>query len=200
VIQFVKICGVTTEDAMEAAVSAGADAIGFVFHAPSSRNITPRRAAALARALPRGVVCVAVTLHPDQELVDQVLESMTPDVWQSDAADFASLRIPAAIERWPVLRQWTASPMRPRRVLFESFASGRGERANWSAASVMACTGELILGGGLDANNVGRAIAAVRPFGVDVSSGVERTPGVKDPLKIREFIVAARIGGQAMRA
>ncbi len=199
-IQFVKICGVTTEDIVEAAVVAGADAIGFVFHAPSPRDIAPQRAAALARALPRGVLCVAVTLRPEQELVDRVLEALTPDVWQSDAADFASLRIPETIERWPVLRQWTPGPRRSGRILFESKASGSGGRADWSAASVMARTSELILGGGLDANNVGCAVAAVRPFGVDVSSGVERAPGVKDARRIREFIVAARMGRQAASA
>jgi phosphoribosylanthranilate isomerase len=199
-IQFVKICGVTTTAALDAAVSAGADAIGFVFHAESPRNMSPRRAAALARGLPRGVLCVAVTLQPKQELVDRILEEMTPDVWQSDAADFSSIRIPASIERWPVLRQWTAGSKRPGRVLFESPSSGSGGRADWSAASVMARTSELILGGGLDANNVGRAIAAVRPFGVDVSSGVERAPGVKDAQRIREFVVAARMGQQAASA
>jgi phosphoribosylanthranilate isomerase len=199
-IQFVKICGVTTAAALDAAVSAGADAIGFVFHAESPRNMSPRRAAALARGLPRGVLCVAVTLQPKQELVDRILEEMTPDVWQSDAADFSSIRIPASIERWPVVRQWTAGSKRPGRVLFESPSSGSGGRADWSAASVMARTSELILGGGLDANNVGRAIAAVRPFGVDVSSGVERAPGVKDAQRIREFVVAARMGQQAASA
>lgn len=195
-----KICGVTTEVAMDAAVSAGADAIGFVFHPGSPRNISPRRAAALARELPAGVLCVAVTLKPKQELVDRILEALTPDVWQSDAADFASMRIPASIERWPVLRQWTAGSQRPGRVLFESPSSGSGRRADWSAASVMARNTELILCGGLDANNVGDAIAAVRPFGVDVSTGVERAPGIKDAQRIREFVIAARMGRQAASA
>jgi phosphoribosylanthranilate isomerase len=197
---FVKICGVTTGDALEAAVSAGADAIGFVFHDLSPRGIAPQRAAALARALPAGVASVAVTLHPSQELVDRVLEAMRPDAWQTDAGDFETLRLPAAIERWPVIREWTAASPATRRVLFEGPASGSGRRADWSAASLMARTGELILGGGLDAHNVGRAIAAVRPFGVDVSSGVECAPGVKDARRIREFIVAARLARQAMPA
>lgn len=197
---FVKICGVTTEEAVEAAVAAGADAVGFVFHARSPRDIAPRRAAALARGLPRGVLCVAVTLHPTQSVVDRVLDAITPDAWQSDAADFAALRIPATIEHWPVLRRMTSPPEGSRRILFESPASGSGARANWSVASVMARTSELILGGGLDAISVGRAIATVRPFGVDVSSGVESAPGIKDARQIREFIVAARIVRQAIPA
>jgi phosphoribosylanthranilate isomerase len=197
---FIKICGVTTEEAVEAAVAAGADAIGFVFHAPSPRSIAPRQAALLARNLSQGVLCVAVTQRPGQGLIDQVLDSMTPDVWQSDAADFDSVRIPGSIECWPVLRRLAPAPRGTRRVLFESPASGSGGRADWSVASVIARTSELILGGGLDAANVGHAIAAVRPFGVDVSSGVERAPGVKDARRIREFIVAARVARQAIPA
>ena len=88
-----------------------------------------------------------------------------------------------------------------RRVLLRRLRArcGRGARL-LPAASVLARTSELILGGGLDRMNIGRAIAAVRPFGVDVSSGVESAPGVKDARRIREFIVRARIGSQAIRA
>lgn len=197
---FVKICGVSTEEAVAAAVAAGADAIGFVFHATSPRDIEPQRAALLARNLPRGVQCVAVTQHPSQELVDRILDAMEPDVWQSDARDFDFVRIPALIERWPVLRERSVAPPGTRRLLFESPVSGSGERADWTAASVLARTSELILGGGLDRMTIGRAIAMVRPFGVDVSSGVESAPGVKDVRRIREFIVRARIGSQAIRA
>ncbi len=199
-IPFVKICGVMTAEAVEAAAAAGADAIGFVFHAGSPRAVAPRRAAGLARQLPPDMLCVAVTSHPEQDLVDRILEAMQPDVWQSDAADFGSLRIPATIERWPVLRQFAAPPQGTRRILFDSPVSGSAQIADWSAASAMARTSELILGGGLNAMNVGRAISAVRPFGVDVSSGVERAPGVKDPRRIREFIVAARGADQAVPA
>lgn len=199
-IPFIKICGVMTAAAVEAAAVAGADAIGFVFHAGSPRDIAPREAAALARRLPPDMLCVAVTSHPDQDLVDRILEAMQPDAWQSDAADFGSLRIPAPIERWPVLRQFAAPPQGMRRILFDSPVSGSARFADWSAASVMARTRELILAGGLDASNVGRAIGAVRPFGVDVSSGVERAPGVKDSRRIREFIVAARTAEQALSA
>jgi phosphoribosylanthranilate isomerase len=197
---FIKICGVTDPAAIEAAVTAGADAIGFVFHASSPRNITPQRAAELKRRLPKSVLCVAVTLQPEQPLVDQVLDVLEPDVWQSDAADFESLRIPQRIERWPVLRRHVAVPPRSRRILFEALASGSSMRADWPAASVMARTRELILGGGLHSENVGRAIATVRPFGIDVSSGVESAPGIKDPRRIREFVFAARIVPQAITA
>jgi phosphoribosylanthranilate isomerase len=129
--------------------------------------------------------------------VDRILDELEPDVWQTDARDFDSVRIPAVIERWPVLRERSQAPAGSRRVLFEAPSSGSGERADWAAAAVLARTSELILGGGLDRMTVGRAIATVRPFGVDVSSGVETAPGVKDVRRIREFIVRARIGSQA---
>lgn len=188
----VKICGLMSEEAVEAAVSAGADAVGFVFHGPSPRNVMPARAAALSRRLPRGVASVAVTLHPRQADVDRVLAEFRPDVWQSDAADFDALRLPGGIECWRVLRSAEAVAPGPGRVLFDAAESGAGHRANWTAAAAMARHKALILGGGLDAENVGAAIATVRPAGVDVSSGVERAPGVKDPSRIRAFIRAAR--------
>lgn len=188
----VKICGVTTEEAINAAIAAGADALGFVFHGPSPRSIEPVRAAALAAALPPSILRVAVTLHPSQALVDRVLAEFEPDVWQSDADDFTGLVLPPTIVRWPVWRSGNTSSAPPPRLLFEAAVSGAGTKADWSAATALARRCGLILGGGLDAANVGAAIAAVRPYGVDVSSGVERAPGSKDPALIRAFIEAAR--------
>ena len=197
----VKICGVTTDEAINAAVAAGADAIGFVFHGPSPRSIVPLRAAALTSSLPSGVLRVAVTLHPSQALVDRVLAEFEPDVWQSDAADFEVLLLPATIARWPVWRSGSLPPETPPpRLLYEAVASGAGVQADWTAAASLARRCGLILGGGLDAANVGAAIATVRPYGVDVSSGVEREPGVKDPAMIRGFIEAARAAGRRMTA
>lgn len=190
---FVKICGVTTPDVLEAAVAAGADAIGFVFHGPSPRNLEPRVAARLARRLPRNVQSVAVTLHPRQIDVDRVLEAFVPDAWQSDAGDLDALGLPAGIERWPVLRRPRAAvDALPPRVVLDAAESGRGLRADWRLAATLARRCELVLAGGLDVANVGAAIAAVRPFGVDVASGVECAPGVKDAARIRDFIAAAR--------
>ena len=189
----VKICGVTTQEGIDAAVESGADAIGFVFHAPSPRHLEPARAAALAALLPAQLLRVAVTLHPSQALADAVLAGFEPDVWQTDASDLANLRLPPHIQRWPVWRSGGALPQAmPPRMLYEAPASGAGSRADWEMAAALARDSELILGGGLDAHNVASAIALVRPFGVDVSSGVERTPGIKDPALIREFIAAAR--------
>jgi phosphoribosylanthranilate isomerase len=189
----VKICGLTDEAAVEAAVAAGADAVGFVFHEASPRNVSPRRARELAGAVPAGVRRVAVTLHPARELVAKVLAEFLPDVWQTDAGDFAALRLPESVERWPVLRAGSALPEPlPGRFLFEGARSGRGEVADWSQAASLARMGELILGGGLEPGNVAEAVRRVRPFGVDVSSGVDSAPGRKDPARIRDFVAAAR--------
>ncbi|MBM2853345.1 MAG: hypothetical protein HW417_273 [Steroidobacteraceae bacterium] len=198
----IKICGQTGEDGITAAVEAGADAIGFVFHAPSLRNIEPVRAAILASAfMPANVLRVAVTLHPSRALVDEVLAEFTPDVWQTDAADFDSLQLPATIARWPVWRSGSTLPVEPPSLLlFEAVSSGAGIQADWTMAASLARRCGLILGGGLLAENVGAAIAMVRPYGVDVSSGVEREPGVKDPVLIRRFIDAARAAERRLTA
>jgi phosphoribosylanthranilate isomerase len=189
----VKICGLTTPQAIDVAVAAGADAVGFVFHGSSPRNVAPARAAVLAARVPKRVRRVAVTLHPSQTLVDGVLAAFTPDVWQSDAADFDVIRLPARIERWPVLREGGPLPaVVPARFLFEGARSGAGVPVDWAVAAGLARQGELVLGGGLDAGNVGAAIIAVLPYGVDVSSGVESAPGVKDPVRIEAFVNAAK--------
>jgi phosphoribosylanthranilate isomerase len=190
---WVKICGLTSVDAVTAAAEAGADAVGFVFHAASPRNVTPATAAVLARAVPAGVLRVAVTRHPTQAEVDAIVASFRPDALQTDAGDFESLALPTALVRLPVLRTGMALPARlPGRCLYESADSGRGTTADWRAAGALARRTELVLAGGLSAANVAAAIAAVQPFGVDVSSGVESAPGRKDPSRIREFIAAAR--------
>jgi phosphoribosylanthranilate isomerase len=189
----VKICGIMTAEALDAAVAAGADAVGFVFHGPSPRNLAPAEAALLAERAPPGVKKVAVTLHPDQHLVDEVVTAVGPQVWQTDAVDFDALRLPMSIERWPVIRATSIPSYElPARLLFEGPRSGAGAIADWLVATALARRTELILGGGLTPGNVAAAISAVRPFGVDVSSGVESAPGRKDPARIREFVAAAR--------
>ena len=189
----VKICGLTTHDALQEAVAAGADAVGFVFHAGSPRNLSPAAAADLAGRVPRGVKTVAVTLHPSQSLVDEVLAAFRPDVWQTDAQDFDRIAVPTDLERWPVFRDGAALPaVLPPRLLFEGARSGAGEVADWTQAAALAARADLVLGGGLTPGNVAQAVARVRPFGVDVSSGVESAPGHKDPDRIRSFISAAR--------
>ena len=190
---WIKICGLRTASDIEAAARAGADAVGFVFHEGSPRNLALAAARELQDAVPAGVERVAVFLHPSQALVDAVLEAVAPDWIQTDAADLDTLRLPSGQRVLPVLRGGpvTHSP-RLVRCLFESAHSGAGEQADWSAAALLARATQLVLAGGLHPANVAQAVREVRPFGVDVSSGVERERGVKDPRLIREFIRAAR--------
>jgi phosphoribosylanthranilate isomerase len=189
---WVKVCGMTSELAVRTAVAAGVDAVGFVF-APSRRQVSAQQALQLAASVPTHVQRVAVMLHPAQALVDEVLSVFKPDVLQTDWEDLAGLRLPGELMVMPVLRAGRELPvMLPKRFLFEGPVSGTGETADWNQAAAMASRGELILAGGLNPANVAAAIKAVRPFGVDVSSGVEASPGVKDPQKIIEFITAAR--------
>lgn len=190
---WIKICGMTTPAMLEAAAAAGADAAGFVFHAASPRNVDPRSARELRDALPAGLECVAVFLHPSQALVDSVSEAMSPDWFQMDTADVERLRLPGGARILHVLRRGAALPSTlPQRCLAEGAVSGAGERADWALAARLARTTQLVLAGGLDARNVAEAVRTVRPFGVDVSSGVESSRGVKDAARIREFVKAAR--------
>jgi phosphoribosylanthranilate isomerase len=189
---WIKICGLTTAAAVSAALEMRVDALGFVF-AESPRRLTPEFAARLARPARGQARCVAVTRHPVQAEIEEILAVFAPDVLQGDLAELASLRLPAHLERLPVLRAMNTAPAAlPGRILFESAVSGAGIRADWDAAGVLARGCELVLAGGLDSANVGVAISAVRPFGVDVSSGVEERPGVKSPAAIAEFVRAAR--------
>jgi len=190
---FVKICGVTDRAALDAAVDAGADAVGFVF-AESVREIEPARARELCRDLPAGVLRVAVMRHPTPEQFKAVIDEFAPDWVQTDAGDLAGLKLPAAIGALPVYRDGDAIAVDslPGRLLFEGRVSGSGETADWEEAGRLAARTEVILAGGLSDANVGAAIAAVRPFGVDVSSGVEIARGRKDPRRIREFVARIR--------
>jgi len=190
---WIKICGLTSQAAVRAAVDAGVDAVGFVFHAGSPRNLTPARAAALARAVPPGITRVAVTQHPPQALVDAIATDFAPGLLQTDVADLGSLSLPPGLAWLPVLRSGEGLPATlPVRCLYESATSGAGRTADWREACELASRTELILGGGLRPENVAAAIGAVRPFGVDVSSGVESAPGTKDVARIHAFVAAAR--------
>jgi phosphoribosylanthranilate isomerase len=188
---FVKICGINSSAAAEAAVAAGADALGFVF-APSAREVTPERARELCAEVPRAVKRVAVLRHPEPDLWRRVLEVFAPDWLQTDAEDFAGIDLPQLCAALPVYRNGIVPAAAPPRLLFEGTVSGSGRTADWDEARALAERTELILAGGLDAGNVGEAIRRVRPWGVDVSSGVERRRGEKDPQKIKEFVARVR--------
>ena len=190
---FIKICGMTTPVAIETALACEVDAVGFVF-AASVRKVTVERANELAAPARRRVACVAVTRHPTRELIEQILRDFRPDILQTDIEDLASLKLPQTLSVLPVMRPGSVSACAlPGRVLFEGPMSGTGQTTDWEVAADLARGCQLILAGGLNPMNVGIAIRQVRPFGVDVSSGVEDQPGIKSADKIEKFVTAARM-------
>ena len=203
---WIKICGMTSERAVATAIDQAIDAIGFVF-APSVRRLEPARALRLAEPARGRLLCVAVTLHPEQSLVDQIVREFAPDVLQTDWADLAGLRLPPGLAVLPVLRSVTGTgavpaalprPLPPR-ILFEGPRSGAGHASDWEQAAQLSTATQLVLAGGLSPANVRMAIDTVRPFGVDVSSGVESAPGQKDPGRMVEFVQAARAATAGMQ-
>jgi phosphoribosylanthranilate isomerase len=190
---FVKICGLNSPEAVEAAVEAGADALGFVY-AESPRQVTPEQAKALCAAVPAHVTRVAVMRHPHKADWERVLEVFEPNWLQTDAEDLRWIKLPPSTVAVPVYRDSNAPADSdlPDRIVFEGTQSGSGRVADWDEASGLARVAEVILAGGLTADNVEDAVRFVRPWGVDVSSGVERSRGEKDPAKIREFVARVR--------
>jgi phosphoribosylanthranilate isomerase len=128
------------------------------------------------------------------ELWQRVLEIFEPNWLQTDAEDFAAIKLPKSCTALPVYRNGTtpADSDLPDRLLFEGNVSGSGRLADWDEAYGLARVTEVVLAGGLTADNVAAALTVVRPWGVDVSSGVERERGEKDPAKIKEFVARVR--------
>ncbi len=193
----VKICGLTESGQVTAAVEAGADAIGFVF-AKSIREISPQQALSLSASIPAHIRRVAVMRHPEEALWRNVFALFRPDVIQTDIADLDTIDVPSSMESWPVYREGGVLPAGDSTYIYEGQKSGLGETVDWSRAARLAQSGNMILAGGLSAINVAEAITIVQPFGVDVSSAVESTPGKKDPNLILEFINAARAAEKSL--
>ena len=189
----VKVCGLTTSDDVAAAIKAGADAVGFVF-AASPRRVTPGHAAAISKDVPASVLKVAVMLHPTDEEWQAVASQFSPDVLQTDAADYAALDVTTAVRRWPVFRQGKNEPADPApdEYVCEGPKSGQGETVDWARAATFARTHRMILAGGLGPDNVADAVRAVRPWGVDASSSLESAPGRKDAGKVAAYVAAAK--------
>lgn len=196
---FVKICGITAEDDALLAVALGADAIGFIF-APSKRQVRPAQAAEIARRLPAEILTVGVFRDESKERVVEIINTTGLRAAQLHGHESAEdcrwirERVAATIRAFPA-----GSPDLARFadfgadvLLLDSPTPGSGEVFDWTLADSRPQNQRTLLAGGLDPNNVAEAIRRVRPWGVDVASGVEREPGRKDPSKLRAFIVAAR--------
>ena len=192
---FIKICGLTTSEAVEAALEAGTNAVGFVF-AESPRRVSVEKPSELFRQIPPGIFRVAVMHHPTRNEWLEVQQNFQPDWLQTDVADFSDLDISPKVRRVPVYRDTRdldlVAAAHEDLVLFEAAVSGRGHQADWNRARMLAETTRLLLAGGLDPENVGAAIEQVQPWGVDVRSGVESSRGHKDPERIGAFINAVR--------
>ncbi|HUF14940.1 MAG TPA: phosphoribosylanthranilate isomerase [Acidimicrobiia bacterium] len=178
----------TDRKTAQVCVEAGVKALGFVF-ADSPRRLSAAQAESISASLPPGVLRVAVFRRPSQEEVANALEGFTPDLVQADHEAVLSLR---GVSTLPVYREHDHSAPGGGRFLFEGPVSGVGRGVDLARAEEMARLGEMVLAGGLRPDNVGRAITRVRPFGVDVSSGVESSPGEKSPELIRAFVAAVR--------
>lgn len=183
---WLKVCGLTAAASVDVALAEKVDAIGFVF-AKSPRQIEPAAARELKRRVEGRATVIAVMRHPTQAQVDEVLNTLAPDYLQTDAGDLVELDVPATVSTLPVFRGGDVEAHPPARLLYEGAVSGAGELSDWNEARTLATRTELILAGGLNPANVTAAIAAVQPFGVDVSSGVEARRGDKDPELIRRF-------------
>ena len=198
----IKMCGLTRIEDVEAALDAGTDAIGLVFYPPSPRYVDLATAAMLARAVPPFVTIVGLFVNADAATVNATLAAVPLHVLQfhgdEDEAYCRQFDRPylkaARVRPGMDLVQYAAGFPSAQAILLDAFVDGYGGGGkvfDWSV--IPANLSKLIvLSGGLDAGNVGEAIARVRPAAVDVSSGIERAKGIKDAEKMRAFAAAVR--------
>ena len=207
----IKICGLSTPDTLDAALDAGADMVGFVFFAPSPRSLSPGAARALAERVERRAKKVALTVDADDTLLDAIVTALAPDMLQLHGTETVD-RVAAIRSRFglPVMKAiGVAAPSDlvraadyegvADRILFDAkpprdavLPGGNGRAFDWTILCGLGAASPWMLSGGLDAGNIAEALRITGATHVDVSSGVESAPGVKDPRRIRDFIAAAR--------
>ena len=207
----IKICGLKTPETLEAAIAAGADWVGFVFFAKSPRNVLLDEAKVLGQIVGSRAKKVALSVDADDTALADIEKALTPDLHQlhghetpehvaairarfgrpvikavgiAEAADLEAARAYETAADWLLL---DAKP--PKNA---ALPGGNGLPFDWQLLAGLDLQKPFMVSGGLDPSNVGEAIAISHPAGVDVSSGVEAAPGIKDPAKIRAFIEAAR--------
>jgi phosphoribosylanthranilate isomerase len=204
---FVKICGITNEDDALLAVALGADALGFVF-APSRRQVNMETVRDIVKRVPREVLTIGVFRNDTPAHVVDVVARTGLHAAQLHGAEprsevqWVRERVRFVIQAFtagdPALAAAANSPADV--ILVDSPDPGSGRVFDWRLAEGAPSGVRILLAGGLTPHNVGEAIRLVRPWGVDVASGVEVAPGSKDPRKLRRFIEAARAAGAELNA
>jgi len=199
----IKICGLKTQESVETALNSGADMLGFVFAKGSPRYISPEEAKQLIELIPDGIDTVAVMLHPKQSEVDRVLNHMKVNYLQTDVNDFDSFDLKGGTHPLRVYRDnetFDPNIMEDKPfALFEGPVSGTGNLVNQERAKIACDSRKVLLAGGLNIDNIQNVLTHVRPFGVDVSSGVEIERGIKSEQKIIEFIRIVRAFDKEMK-
>jgi len=199
---FVKICGITNTEDAHHAVRCGADALGFIFFEESPRFISHRRAAEIVRGLPEHISKIGVFVNADLRFVRDIVKHVNLSAVQllgnegpDDLVNFDT----SVIKVFRVGRDYDVEVMKNYIVdaflldaMQEGAFGGTGKTFDWNIAVKAKEYGRIILSGGLTPENVEDAVRFVRPYGVDVSSGVEAKPGKKDPAKVRDFIARAK--------
>jgi len=206
----IKICGLTREADVEAAVAAGADAIGFVCYAKSPRHVTPARLRPLTRVLPPFATPVLLFVNAAADLVEDALAAVPNALLQfhGDEHEAAcsryghpymrAVRMEEGVDLLDCERQYPSAAA----LLLDAPSDvygGSGRTFDWGRVPLRHAK-PLVLAGGLAPDNVGDAIRRVRPFAVDVSSGVEDAPGIKNSVRMNQFIAAVRAADQALSA
>jgi phosphoribosylanthranilate isomerase len=207
----VKICGLSTPETLDAALQAGADMVGFVFFPASPRHISLETARELGRQAKGRAIKVALTVDADDTTLANIVETLRPDILQlhgkESVARLRDIKQAFGVQLMKVLAVETPADLAPLagfaavadRILFDARApkgatrpGGLGAVFDWHVLENLDLKLPFMVSGGLTADNVAEAVRVTRAGGVDVSSGVERAPGIKDPELIRAFIRAAR--------
>jgi len=213
----VKICGLSTRETLDVALDAGADMVGFVFFSPSPRHLSLEAARDLGQRVNRRAAKVALTVDADDATLENIVEALQPDILQlhgsETAARLCDIKRRFALPVMKAIAVATSADLAALpgyaavadRILFDARApkeatrpGGLGAAFNWHVLENLDFDVPFMVSGGLHSGNVAAAVRVKRAGGVDVSSGVERTPGIKDPEMIRAFIRAARATEELM--
>jgi phosphoribosylanthranilate isomerase len=199
---YIKICGITNTDDALTAIKYGADALGFIFYKKSPRYISPEQTASIVQKLPQHITKIGVFVDSPRREIETILRTSSlsaiqlhgdqhpEDCTGYDVAVIKAFRVGEGFETSQLglfdVQAILLDTLRPGK------AGGTGETFDWNVAIQAKHYGKLLLSGGLNPKNIEDAIRFVRPYGVDVSSGVEKYPGKKDHTKLREFIIKAK--------